>query len=85
MPVAVESEVAITYKNNTITVTAKNIKNALLLHAKYDGTILTSVTSTPLTFTNGKAEVENVTVSSDDKLMVWNNIMGMLPLCKAYE
>lgn len=85
MPVAVESEVAITYKNNTVTVTAEGITNALLLHAKYNGTILTSVTSTPLTFTNGKAEVKNITVSSGDKLMVWNGKAGMLPLCKAYE
>ncbi len=84
MPVAVEPMAEITYKDNTVTVTAENVTNALLLHAKYNGTILTSVTSTPLTFTDGKAEVKNVTVSSGDKLMVWNNKMGMLPLCKAY-
>lgn len=85
VPIVAEPEAMITYANNTVTVEADSLAKAVLVHAKYASDALIKVETKPLTFTNGKATVNNITVEKGDKLMVWNSIIGMEPLAKAWN
>lgn len=78
----------IAYENGTVTVTLDDttVAKGVLLHAKYkaDNT-LDSVESAPLTFTEGVAALPAAdlekTIENGDKLMVWDSLEGMKPLC----
>ena len=69
----------ISYANGKITIEAEGVSSGVLIHAKCSDNTVTSVTTTPVTFTEGKATVER-TVATGDRLMVWDNIKKMVPL-----
>lgn len=78
----------IKYENGTVTVTLDDttVARGVLLHAKYKADkTLDSVESAPLTFTEGVAALPAAdlekTIENGDKLMVWDSLEGMKPLC----
>lgn len=83
----VPSTGGITYENGTITVTADTAAG-VLVHAKYDNGALTSVETADLSFTDGTATVEasglGNTIETGDKLMAWNSLKNMEPICKTF-
>ena len=75
-------------KTAKVSTTETDAFNAVLIHAKYNGTTLAGVKSYPVT---GVKAGGDVTVNMDaadpiangDKLMVWDSLKGMVPYCKA--
>ena len=72
---------AIKYENGTVTVSA-DAESGELVIASYDNGALKSVETEPLTFTNGTASVEKSGIENGSKLMVWNSMSDMEPLCE---
>ena len=54
----------------------------------YDGTRLDSIESIPVTVTAAKAETvtvtKNFTLGTGDKIMLWQDMISFVPLCKEY-
>ncbi len=71
----------ISYANGVVTVNA-NADTAVLIYTDYNGSVLKDVKTYPLTFTNGKAE-QPLTAEVGSKLMVWNDLNDMEPVCSA--
>ena len=72
----------IEYENGTVTVKA-NAKSGELVVASYDNGRLSGVETEPLTFTNGTATVSKANIANGTKLMAWNDLSEMEPLCAA--
>lgn len=81
-----DTEGGIAVNGAAVTVTADDaaVTSGVLLHAKYDGAELKSVTAYPLAFAEGIAEVTVEGIEEGDKLFAWNSLDGMKPLCAAY-
>ncbi len=73
----------IEYLNGTVTVTAENVYEAVLIHVTYSGNSVSKVKALPLAFENGVA-TKKVTLTSGDKLMVWDNLESITPLGNTY-
>lgn len=84
VPVESEFLAEITYSDNTVTVTASTVTEAVLIHASYQSGMLTVVDIIPLEFADGEATVTKTDVASGDKLMVWDSVIGMMPLGEVY-
>ncbi|MGN0163613.1 MAG: glycoside hydrolase family 3 C-terminal domain-containing protein, partial [Candidatus Ornithomonoglobus sp.] len=70
----------IEYDNGTVTVKA-DAQSGELIIASYDNGSLTGLKTEPLTFTNGTAAVEKKDIAIGSRLMVWDSLSGMKPLC----
>ena len=63
-----------------LTVSATDVTNATVIAAAYNGTKLSSVKAQNVTFTDGKAVLQNFVLSTDDKLYLWDGLETMKPI-----
>lgn len=83
LPLKGENTIAdIEYENGVVTVNA-DAQSGELIIASYDNGKLTGIETEPLTFTNGTATVEKADIANGSKLMAWNSLSDMKPLCAA--
>lgn len=75
----------ISYKDGVVTVNLEDtsVTTGVLIVASYEGNALSDVKTETLTFTDGTATKE-ITVENGAKLMVWDSLEGMKPICPAY-
>ncbi len=71
----------ISYADGKATITYTEDTSAKLIHAVYNGTVLSGVDVKDVTLTANKAVTVDVTLSNGDKLMLWDSMEGMKPLC----
>ncbi len=74
---------AISYADGTVTVTLADVETAVLINASYADGALSSVNTYDLTFTDGIATAA-VEAAEGSKLMVWDCLDCMQPLCASY-
>lgn len=74
---------AIAYADGTVAVTLADVQTAVLIKSTYADGVLSGVTSYDLTFTNGVA-TQALEAAEGTKLMVWDSLKGMKPLCASY-
>lgn len=75
----------IKYADGTVTVKADDasVTSGVLLIASYNGDVLTNLRTESLTFTDGTATKE-IALVNGTKLMVWDDMEKMKPLCSSY-
>ncbi len=66
-----------------LTVTKADVTKATLIAASYDGTKLTNVKTSDLTFTDSKAVLNNYVLESGAKLLMWDGLDTMEPIDNA--
>ncbi len=83
-PTATPVPDGITYSAGTVTVKAAGTEKAVLIHTSYKDNRLIFADMAPLNFTDGVAVVSGKNISAGDKLMVWESLSHMKPLCEVY-
>lgn len=72
----------ISYDGTNVTVKA-DVTTGVLVYAQYANDALTSVKTYPLTFADSIA-AQALAAAKDSKLMVWDSLEGMKPICDFY-
>ena len=73
---------SITYEDGIVKLTSDADRSAVLAQAVYDGERMVSVKTYPVSLTNGVI-MQKVDEIAGSKLMLWNSLKDMLPLCEA--
>ncbi len=82
-PIEPEKMATIKYSNGTVIVTSESVSSAVLIHVRYSGDTVIGVQTTPLTITDGVATA-TLQATTSDKLMVWDKLTSLTPLCEVY-
>lgn len=85
----ISDKVSVSYNNNTLTITANDatLKSAVVIKAEYDINIMSSVKTYPIIFKDKQAVIENIEITANEKVYVWNSINeknGMKPLADVF-
>lgn len=77
-PTPAPDKVSVSYDNNTLIVTANDtsIKSAVVIKAEYSNNIMDNVKIYPITFTDNKALIEDIEITENARVYVWNSTDG---------
>lgn len=71
------------FENQKAVISSNNVETVTVIFAEYDGESLLDAETKEITLNPGDNNVSTKLSGSDIKVMVWNNLDDMIPLCKS--